>query len=233
MRAIAVTAVLIVLSIAAPATAQAPRDLRDLVGAPEGGGSAQLERRGFRSVRETSPNPGEDIVYWWNEARGRCISVAVRGGRFRDVQNDEPALCDASTPYVGNSQGNGSRHRGPGYDERQADRMYARGGAITLICYREGVNPNRRGGARDFDGDVRLEIWDVRGRILLAGRDGWRDLENVRTTADRITGRYTANGPAQPRVDIDRRTGRIRIDGAESFRGTCDLGDWNGRRGGF
>jgi hypothetical protein len=34
------------------------------------------------------------------------------------------------------------------------------------------------------------------------------------------------NSMNKPKVEIDRRSGRIKIDGIEKFRGECDQGDW-------
>jgi hypothetical protein len=95
-------------------------------------------------------------------------------------------------------------------------------------------------GTRDFDSEVQVEIHGDWGRIHLTGHlippihsggnDGWWDLENVRVGHGRIKARYRLNGLNQPRVDIDRSSGRIRIDGIEKFRGECHAGNWGDRR---
>jgi hypothetical protein len=93
---------------------------------------------------------------------------------------------------------------------------------------------------REFDSEVQVELHDDWGRIHLTGKlvppihsggsNGWWELENVHVGPDTITARYRLNGLNKPRVEINRRTGRIRIDGIEKFRGECDQGTW-GQRG--
>ncbi len=96
---------------------------------------------------------------------------------------------------------------------------------------------------REFDSEVQVELQDDRGRIHLTGKlvppihsggsNGWWDLDNVRVGSDMITARYRLNGLNKPRVEINRRTGRIKIDGIEKFRGECDQGTWGQRRNRF
>ena len=91
-------------------------------------------------------------------------------------------------------------------------------------------------GSVGFDSEVQVEVFRGRGRIHLTGklvapinsggRNGWWDLQELRVDQYRITGSYRLNGLNKPRVDIDRRSGRIRIDGIEHFRGECDVGNW-------
>lgn len=93
---------------------------------------------------------------------------------------------------------------------------------------------------REFDSEVQVELHDDWGRIHLTGKlvppinsggsNGWWELENVHVGPDTITARYRLNGLNKPRLEINRRTGRIRIDGIEKFRGECDQGSW-GERG--
>lgn len=93
---------------------------------------------------------------------------------------------------------------------------------------------------REFDSEVQVELHDDWGRIHLTGKlvppihsggsNGWWELENVHVGPDTITARYRLNGLNKPRVEINRRTGRIKIDGIEKFRGECDQGTW-GQRG--
>lgn len=93
---------------------------------------------------------------------------------------------------------------------------------------------------REFDSEVQVELHDDWGRIHLTGElvppihsggsNGWWELENVHVGPDTITARYRLNGLNRPRVEINRRTGRIKIDGIEKFRGECDQGTW-GQRG--
>lgn len=98
-------------------------------------------------------------------------------------------------------------------------------------------------GTQEFDSEVQVEFYDGQGRIHLAGRmvppinsggrRGWWDLSDVRFGPDRITARYRLNGMNKPKVDINRRTGRIKIDGIEKFRGECDTGNWGDARNRF
>lgn len=96
---------------------------------------------------------------------------------------------------------------------------------------------------QQFDSEVQLEFRDGRGRIHLTGKlvppihsggsNGWWELDEVSFGPERITARYRMNGMNKPRVEIDRRTGRIKIDSIEKFRGECDQGDWGGRSNRF
>jgi len=96
---------------------------------------------------------------------------------------------------------------------------------------------------KEFDSEVQVEIHDNWGRIHLAkkllpgirsgGDNGWWELNDVRVSPDMITARYRLNGLNKPRLTIDRRTGRISIDGIEKFRGECDQGNWAERRNRF
>jgi hypothetical protein len=91
-----------------------------------------------------------------------------------------------------------------------------------------------------FDSEVQVEFRDGRGRIHLTGKlippihsggtNGWWELENVAFGPDKINAQYRLNGLNKPKVEIDRRSGRVKIDGIEKFRGECDQGNW-GQRG--
>jgi hypothetical protein len=91
-----------------------------------------------------------------------------------------------------------------------------------------------------FDSEVQLEFRDGRGRIHVTGKlippihsggtNGWWELENVTIGPDKINARYRLNGMNKPKVEIDRRNGRVKIDGIEKFRGECEQGNW-GRSG--
>lgn len=92
----------------------------------------------------------------------------------------------------------------------------------------------------EFDSDVQVELRDAKGKIHLTGKlippinsrgtNGWWDLDDLKVTSERITGKYRLNGLNHPRVEIDRRSGRIAINGPTPFRGTCDAGDWSSGR---
>ncbi|MGJ5632411.1 hypothetical protein [Nostoc sp. CALU 1950] len=93
---------------------------------------------------------------------------------------------------------------------------------------------------KEFDSEVQVEIRNMQGKIHLGGRlippinsggtNGWWNLKDLRVTPEQITGKYQVNGLNHPRVEIDRRSGRIAINGIERFRGTCDSGDWSSGR---
>jgi hypothetical protein len=79
-----------------------------------------------------------------------------------------------------------------------------------------------------------VQTWEGGGRIRLPkslippinsrGNNGWWDLYDVVERPDIIRASYRLNGLNKPKLVIDRRTGRITVDGAASysFRGTCD-----------
>jgi hypothetical protein len=70
------------LFLAGAATAQAPSDVADLVGAKGAGGETQLQARGYRFVRVET---GDDRKwsYWWHPQRRQCLSVASLSGDHR------------------------------------------------------------------------------------------------------------------------------------------------------
>lgn len=92
---------------------------------------------------------------------------------------------------------------------------------------------------QQFDASVMIQLWDGGGRIRLprslippihsggTARDGWWDLYDVYQDRSQVRATYRLNGPNKPRVTIDRRSGRISIQGFASyrFRGSCDTID--------
>lgn len=93
-----------------------------------------------------------------------------------------------------------------------------------------------------FDASLMIQLWNGGGRIRLPrslvppihsrGDGNWWDLTDVRSGRDTITATYRLNGLNKPRVTIDRRTGRITVQGLSNygFRGSCDeVGDGNRR----
>lgn len=92
---------------------------------------------------------------------------------------------------------------------------------------------------RQFDASVIIQLWDGGGRIHLprslippihsggTARDGWWDLYDVEQDRGLIRATYHLNGANKPRVNIDRRTGRIQIKGIYNYRfnGSCDIID--------
>ncbi|WP_076070354.1 hypothetical protein [Sphingomonas montana] len=86
-----------------------------------------------------------------------------------------------------------------------------------------------------FDASLMVQTWAGGGRIRLPrslippinarGNSGWWDLNDVSVGRDVIRATYRLNGLNKPRLTIDRRRGRITVEGTGSygFRGTCDV----------
>jgi hypothetical protein len=86
-----------------------------------------------------------------------------------------------------------------------------------------------------FDASLMVQTWPGGGRIRLPrslippinsrGDNGWWDLYDVSVSPDEIRASYRLNGLNKPRVVINRRSGRITVQGTASygFRGSCDL----------
>ena len=53
-------------------------------------------------------------------------------------------------------------------------------------------------------------------------------MNNLQVGADRITAGYRLNGMNKPQVAVDRRSGRITIEGPSRFSGQCDIGNFGG-----
>lgn len=98
-------------------------------------------------------------------------------------------------------------------------------------------------GNQHFDSDVQIELHDGWGRIHLHGKllppirsggnNGWWDMDNLVVGPDRITGTYRLNGLNKPRVEINRRNGRIKISGQAKFKGECHTGEFGDPRNRF
>jgi hypothetical protein len=85
-----------------------------------------------------------------------------------------------------------------------------------------------------FDATLTVQLWNGGGRVRLPkslvpplnsrGNNGWWDLYAVSVGRDTINASYRLNGLNKPRVTIDRRSGRIEVQGFSSygFRGRCD-----------
>lgn len=86
-----------------------------------------------------------------------------------------------------------------------------------------------------FDASLMVQTWAGGGRIRLPrslippinsrGNNGWWDLYDVSIGPDVIRASYRLNGLNKPRVVIDRRSGRITVQGTADygFRGSCDV----------
>jgi hypothetical protein len=85
------------LSSLGTASAQAPAELRDLVGARAAGGESMLSARGFVFVR-TETGDDRKWSYWWNERRGICVSVVTRNGRYDSITTTPAPDCRQGRP---------------------------------------------------------------------------------------------------------------------------------------
>jgi len=235
LLAIAATAL-----VALPAAAQgAPSDVRDLVGARAAGGESELQARGYVS---TGGQRGDDRkwTYWWNGSRSVCLSVSTMQGRFDAITATPAADCgqgDYRPPRM--SYGDAS---GGDYSEHIALVCYGEGHRMTsqLKSGYEWDRDKKRyvpsSGVEltneDFDTSVMIEIDGDEGRIKPAksmlpilhsdSDGGWYRISNLRISRDFIRGEFKLNGANRPKITIDRRAGRISLDGLTSFNGTCD-----------
>jgi hypothetical protein len=95
-----------------------------------------------------------------------------------------------------------------------------------------------RSGTEGFSSDVQIELYGDHGRIHLSdplispihsgGDHNWWELNNLQVGPDRITASYRLNGMNKPKLSVDRRSGRITIEGGTTFSGRCDIGDYGG-----
>lgn len=85
---------------------------------------------------------------------------------------------------------------------------------------------------RKFDTSIQVEIAGETGRVRLPDKllpvmnsadDGWLKLSELKVDPARITARFRVNFISLPTLEIDRRSGNIRIEGRGSqFYGRCD-----------
>ena len=86
-------------------------------------------------------------------------------------------------------------------------------------------------GTAQVGGTAQVEIHDGQGRVRLpksllpvlssGGSGNWFPIHDLNIGADRITGSVKINGLNKPGLSIDRRSGRLKLDGMESFDATC------------
>ncbi len=245
------------LAGAVAAEAQTPNDLRDMVGARAGQAENGLSQRGYRYIW-TQSGRDRQWAYWWNANTRTCVSIAAVEGRFDSITTSPASDCRQSDrqesydrPPAGRpGYGGGGGGYDDGYDRGRSLTLICYGeGRKPGTNFRSGYEWNSRkkryesrsyieNGQQQFDSEVQVELRGGRGHIHLTGKlvapihkgdvDGWWPIDNLQVTRDRITGQYKMNGLNKPKVDIDRRSGRIKIDGIEKFRGECDVGDWTG-----
>lgn len=231
------------LLIANGAHAQVPSALADLVGARGSSGETQMEARGYQFIKANTVR-GEKWAFWWSSQQRECVQIATSDGRYSAIQTVPAANCgqpgnQGATAYNRQDEQRGEvpsltlvcygEGRKPSVESHSGYRWNSRRDRYEPIS--EVTN-----GTQDFDSEVQVEIAGQRGRIHLSGKliapihsggsNNWWDLEELQVNRDRITGRYVMNGLNKPKVDIDRRSGRIHIDGIEHYRGDCDEGGW-------
>ena len=234
--------------------AQSAPDVADLVGARAAGGETQLQARGYVFV---TVNTVGDTKYttWWNARQKHCISVATADGRYTAINRIPDANCD-DAGYPGDNRGPDDREgrieRPPHHDqgERLTLVCFGTGSGLQNRTYsgysynkdRDRFEPDYGSATvrESFSSDVQVEIVDGVGRIHVQGNlvspihsggvDGWWPINGLVVTPDRITGTYRMNGLNKPQLEIDRRSGTIRIKASTDFTGRCDTGNW---RSGF
>lgn len=226
---------LAMLTLSATAYAQTPPDVEDLVGARGAGGETQLLSRGYEQ-RDSNTVRDQRFTFWWNAKKNQCISVSTMEGRYASIQAVPAANCgasDASTPRASTSgerdpnslvlvcYGAGTRPTVTGEpDYRWDDKRNKWHEADTVRATTEG-----------FNSDVQIELYGDHGRIHLGaplippinshGDHGWWELDNLQVGPDRITASYRLNGMNKPRLTVDRRSGRINIEGAPRSPGSA------------
>ena len=230
--------------MATPAAAQTtPSDVRDLIGARAAGGESELASRGYVNVgRQT----GSDRKWtsWWNERRGVCLSVSTVGGRYDSIVSTPPADCrqGGDSAYRPPEFGYGESYSRDGYREHIALVCYGEGQRLTTqsttgyewnskkqrYVPKDDIQLTRQ----DYDTSVTIEIDGEQGRIKPAKSmlpplhdstaGGWYDISRMSISRDFIRGEFKLNGANRPKITIDRRAGRIRLEGLTTFSGTCD-----------
>ncbi|WP_146197962.1 hypothetical protein [Caulobacter endophyticus] len=221
-----------------------PSDVRDLVGARAAGGEAELAARGYVNTGVQSSDDRK-WTYWWNDRRGVCLSVSTVGGRYDSIVSTPAPDCRRG----GGASGGGYRppefgYGGAGGDYREHIALvcYGEGQKLTNQ-YRSGYewdSDKRRYVPKsgyeltrqDYDTSVTVEIDGGRGRIRPAksmlppihsnSDGGWYEISNLSIDRDMIRGQFKLNGANRPKLTIDRRAGRIVLDGLTKFNGTCD-----------
>ena len=230
------------LLVAPAALAQdTPRELRDLVGARAAGGERQLEDRGFVWI-STQTGSDRKWSYWWRQSDALCITVQTYDGRYASVVDSPAVDCERA-------QG-GDHETSAQIDEVINLICYGEGSRLSNRVstryewdwreHRYHRSTRSELAQQQFDEAITLQFHGTDGRIRLAGKlvppihsggtNGWWTLTDVAITHDKIKGRYRLNGLNKPKLEIDRLTGHIKVEGMNSFSGTCDSIDSGKRR---
>jgi hypothetical protein len=237
--------------LAVPALAQST-GLEDMVGARAGQAESELQRRGYGNVPGGSKSNDRSYSYWWNADRGQCVTIATMEGRYASITPTPPPDCRQPANLRSRAPGYPDRPAGGTLvDGRPVDlglvcfgdgskNGVASGTRWTWNRDRDRYDYGRytESTTEVFDASLMVQLWAGGGRIRLPkslvppihsrGDSGWWELTDVRSGPDMITAGYRLNGLNKPRVTIDRRSGRITVQGMASygFRGTCDtIGD--------
>ncbi len=231
--------------------AQVPSDLSDLVGARGSSGETQMQARGYAFIKTITVRD-QKWSYWWSGDQRRCVQVATSDGRYSTINQVPAQNCGQAQAHDRRGRPDGDRPDRPSgdgprsltlvcYGEGRKPSVEARSG-YQWDNDKKAFEPSYRveSGTQGFDSEVQVEVRGDQARIHLTGKlvaplhsgdvDGWWALSNLIVSPDSITGQYRMNGLNSPRVVIDRRSGRLRIDGIEHFRGECDAGDWDSNR---
>lgn len=236
------TCSLALLAASFGASAQTPPDVEDLVGARGAGGETQLQSRGYEQ-RDSNTVRDQRFTFWWNAKRRQCISVSTMDGRYASIQGVPAENCGAS--------GAASSQAYPSTDRDPNSLVLVCYGAGTRPTVKNESNyvwdekrnkwheaDSVRATTEGFSSDVQIELYGDHGRIHLGaplippinshGDHGWWELDNLQVGPDRITASYRLNGMNKPRLTVDRRSGRITIEGGTTFSGQCDIGNYGG-----
>lgn len=244
-RFVALAALTSTLLCAGAAAAQTPSDVRDLIGARGAGGESELASRDYVNVR-TETGDDRKWTYWWNASRGVCLSVATVNGRYDSIVSTPAPDCRQGGSGGGYRPAEPAYRRDPGSPASYGDRIalvcYGEGERPTTALksgyewddkqHRYVPSTRTEWTTQHYDSSVAIEIDGAGGRIRPAksmippihsdSDQGWFNLSDVSVTRDQITGQFKLNGANRPKMTIDRRSGRITLDGLTQFHGSCD-----------
>lgn len=144
---------LLLLAFAAPASAQTPADVADLVGARGAGGESELQRRGYVFVRTQE---GDDRKWsnWWNAARRQCLSVVTMNGRYDSITATPAPDCDRRASGAPSDRDRRDGYRpeigyrrpapqvgSPSYADRDPGSDHRGEAELGLVCFGDGQRP--------------------------------------------------------------------------------------------
>jgi len=80
--------------LAVSASADTPRDLRDLVGEKAKKADPQLQRRGYIHIESEKTGSHNSYAMWWSPSMSTCVSVDYEHGRVDDIRRYPPMDCN-------------------------------------------------------------------------------------------------------------------------------------------